>query len=59
MTGLESLKTGDFNSMEQIGRVGDEVTIILSKLGERMTYQFRVKDLYGPNEKVLWEKIID
>ena len=56
MTGIEKLKAGDFNSMSQTDRVGDEVTVTLSKRGEGKVYLFRVKDLYGENEEVISEE---
>ncbi len=56
MTGIEKLKAGDFNSMSQTDRVGDEVTVTLSKRGEGKVYRFRVKDLYGENEEVISEE---
>lgn len=59
MTGIEKLKTGDFNHMRQTDRVDDEVTVTLSKRGEGKIYRFRVKDLYGENEEVVWEEVIE
>ena len=59
MNGLEKLKSGDFNNMSQTDREGDEVTVTLSKRGEGKIYRFRVKDLYGENEVVISEEVID
>lgn len=57
MTGIEKLKTGDFNNMSQEGQGDGSVIITLSKRGEGKVYKFKVKDLYGPNEEVLEEEI--
>ena len=51
MEGLEKLKSGDFNDMSQEWQPDGSVIITLSKRGEDKVYKFRVKDLYGPNEK--------
>lgn len=59
MRGIEKLKAGDFNHMSQVDRVGDEVTVTLSKRGEGKVYRFRVKDLYQPTEQVLEEEVIE
>ena len=59
MKGIDKLKAGDFNNMSQTDQEGDEVTVQLSKRGEGKLYRFRVKDLYGPNEDVIWEEVIE
>ncbi len=59
MTGLEKLKTGDFNVMSQEEQPDGSTLISLSKRGEGKVYRFCIKDLYGKNEKVLWEKITE
>ena len=51
MSGLEKLKSGDFNDMSQEQQPDGSVIITLSKRGEDKVYKFRVKDLYGKNEK--------
>ena len=51
MSGLEKLKSGDFNDMSQEWQPDGSVIITLSKRGEDKVYKFRVKDLYGKNEK--------
>ena len=56
---IEKLKTGDFNYMEQQAKPDGSVIITLFKSGDPKAYRFRVKDLYGEHEKVLWEKIIE
>ena len=56
--GLEKLRAGDFNYMSQERQSDDLVIITLSKRGEKKVYKFKVKDLYGENEEVLWEEII-
>lgn len=56
---LEKLKTGDFNGMSQDWQDDGSVIITLVKRGEGKTYRFRVKDLYGENEEVLSEEIIE
>lgn len=58
MTGIEKLKSGDFNDMSQEWLDDNTVLITLSKRGEGKVYRFKVKDLYGENEEVLEEEII-
>ena len=57
--GLEKLYTGDFNDMFQETLPDGSVIVILSKRGEKDSYRFRVKDLYGPNEQVLEHEVIE
>ena len=57
MTGIEKLKTGDFNDMSQATQPDDSVIVTLSSRKYPEVYCFRVRDLYGKNEKVLWEKV--
>jgi len=59
MTGIEKLKSGDFNSMSQEEQSDGSVIIMLVKRGEGKFYKFHVKDLYGPNEEILEEEVID
>ena len=59
MEGLKKLKIGDFNDMSQDAQPDSSVIITLSKRGEGKVYKFRVKDLYGPNEEVLEEEVIE
>jgi len=56
--GLVKLYTGDFNDMSQEIQPDGSVIITLSKRGEKASYRFRVKDLYGENEEVLEHEII-
>jgi len=55
MKGLEKLKTGDFNTLSQEWQSDGSVIITLSKRSEGRVYRFCVADLYGKQEKVLWE----
>lgn len=57
--GLKKLKAGDFNSMNQAPQPDGSVIITLSKRGENKIYRFKVRDLYGPDEKVLEHEIIE
>jgi len=59
MSGIEKLKTGDFNDMSQEWQSDGSVIITLSKRGEGKSYRFRVKDLYGKDEEVISEEIIE
>jgi len=56
--GLKKLYSGDFNDMSQERQPDGSVVITLAKRGERKSYRFRVKDLYGENEEVLEHKVI-
>ncbi len=56
MSGLEKLKSGEFNDLDQRPQPDGSVIITLSKRGEDKVYKFTVKDLYGPNEEVLSEE---
>ena len=42
--------------MSQEAQADGSVLVTLSKRGEGKVYRFRVKDLYGENEKVLEEE---
>ena len=55
-SGLDKLYIGDFNTMNQDGQPDGSIVITLVKRGEGKVYRLCVKDLYGPTEKVLWEK---
>jgi len=57
MEGLKKLKTGEFNALDQIEQPDGSVIITLTKRGDDKTYRFQVKDLYGPDEEVLWEEV--
>lgn len=56
--GIQKLKKGDFNYMGQTWQEGGTLIITLNKRNEGKSYRFAVTDLYGPNEKVLWEEVI-
>lgn len=51
--GLEKLKAGDFNYMSQEPHPDGSVIITLASYNYPEVYRFRVKDLYGPKEKVV------
>ena len=53
------LKTGDFNYMSQEREADGSVIIILAKDGEHKVHRLCVKDLYGENEEVLEEEVLD
>jgi len=57
MTGRDKLTKGDFNNMSQDVQPDGSVIITLVKLGEDKVYRFRVKDLYGKQEKVVSEEV--
>jgi len=59
MEGLRRLYSGDFNHMSQERQPDGSVIITLSKRGEGRFYRFRVRDLYGPDEEILEEEVID
>ncbi len=59
MKGLKKLYSGDFNDMSQEQQPDGSVIITLSKRDEAQTFKFRVKDLYGENEEVLEEEVIE
>lgn len=56
---LEKLYSGNFNSMNVEEQSDGSVIIALSKRGEGKIYRFQVNDLYGDNEEVLWEEVIE
>lgn len=57
--GLDKLYSGDFNTMNvQIMPDGSR-KITLSKDGEAKIYRFHVVDLYGPDEQVLSDEVVD
>ena len=58
MTGIEKLKSGDFNNMNQETLPDGSRWVTLSSRKYPEVYRFRVKDLYGEHEKVLEEEII-
>ena len=51
MKPIEKYKEGDFNDTQWEWQPDGSVIITLSKRGEDKVYKFRVKDLYGKNEK--------
>lgn len=57
MKGIDKLKAGNFNDMMQEWQPDGTVIITLVKRGEGKTYHFCVRDLYGKEEKVLWEEV--
>lgn len=57
--GIVRLKAGEFNNMSQEQQDDGSVIVTLVKRGESKVYKFRVKDLYGENEEVLWEEVIE
>ena len=57
--GINKLYLGDFNIMNQEVQTDDSVIITLFKNGENNRYKFRVKNLYGENEEVLEEEVIE
>jgi RNA polymerase-interacting CarD/CdnL/TRCF family regulator len=59
MEGLDKLKSGDFNSMNQEPQPDGSVIITLSKRREGKTYRFRVRNLYKENQEVLEHEIIE
>jgi len=59
MIGREKLRTGDFNNMGQEWQDDGSVIVTLSKRGEGNVYVFQVWDLYGPEEEVLGEEVIE
>ena len=59
MTGLEKLKAGVFNTMNQAWQADGSVIITLVKDGEGKVYKLHVRDLYQPTEEVLSEEVIE
>lgn len=51
--GLDKLKSGDFNNMDQEKQPDGSVVITLSKRGVKKAYKFRVKNLYKSDEEEL------
>lgn len=56
MKGIDKLRAGDFNTMNQSIQADGSVIITLSKRSEGKVYRFKVEDLYGKEERILWEK---
>ena len=56
--GLRRLYTGDFNAMMTEEQPDGSVVITLSKDGDDNDYRFKVRDLYGENEKVLKHEVV-
>ena len=59
MKGMEKLKSGDFNNMSQQQQDDGSVIVTLSSRKYPEVYRFRVKDLYGPDEEVIEEEVIE
>lgn len=59
MSGIDKLKTGDFNYMSQVAQPDGSVEITLTKRGDPHTYKLWVKDLYQPTEQVIKEEITE
>lgn len=59
MNGIGKLKAGDFNNRIDEVQADGFIIISLSKRGEGKSYRFKVRDLYGPNEEVLEEEVIE
>ena len=59
MEALKKLKTGDFTNMKQDLQPDGSVIITLSSHKYPEVYRFRVRDLYGPNEEVIEEEVIE
>lgn len=57
--GIEKLRAGDFNHMNQEWQPDGTVIITLTKRGEGKVYRFQVKDLYGEHEEVIWEEVTE
>lgn len=57
--GMDKLKAGDFNNLNQHWQDDGSVIITLFKRGEGKVYKLRVKDLYKPTEEVLSEEVIE
>ena len=56
---LAELYRGDFNTMSQEWHEDGSVTITLGKDNEPEVHRMRARDLYGPNEEVLEEEVIE
>jgi len=54
---IERLKTGDFNNMSQEEQADGSVIVTLTKRGDPLVYKMKVKNLYGKEEEVDWEKV--
>lgn len=59
MRGIKKLKTGDFNTISYAMQGDNSIIITLVKRGEGKVYKFKVKDLYGENEEVISEEVIE
>ena len=51
MKGLQALKKGEFNTMNQEWQPDGSVIVTLVDNKTGKVYKFRVIDLYGPNEQ--------
>lgn len=59
MSGIDKLKTGDFNNRNDEPQPDGSVIITLSRRGEGKIYKLHIKDLYLPAEEVLSEEVIE
>lgn len=57
--GIIKLRTGDWNNMSQEEQPDGSILVTLSSRKYPEIYRFKVKDLYGPNEEVLEEEVIN
>jgi len=57
--GIRKLYLGDFNNMSQEPQPDGSIVVTLTTHGEAKVYRFRVRDLYGLNEEVLEEEVIE
>jgi len=54
---IERLKKGNFNDMNQEEQPDGSVIVTLVKRGDPHVYKMKVKNLYGKDEEVEWEKV--
>jgi len=59
VAGIDKLKAGDFNIMNQTPTPEGNTIVTLVKRGEGKVYRFEVADLYNEKEKVLWEEVTE
>jgi hypothetical protein len=57
MTVRERLAKGEFNDMSQEHQPDGSILVTLTKRSDSHVYQMLVKNLYQPDEQVLWEKV--
>lgn len=56
---IDRLRTGNFNDMIQEWQDDGSVRVTLTKRGDSRQYVMFVKDLYGKEEEVISEEIIE